>query len=144
MPPLNWSKLFLGFILVVLLAGVRAFESTLFYDPFIAYYKAEYAHLPFPKMDVQQLVLNLSFRYAINAILTLVFIYVLFGKKGYVKVSALLLTIFGVLLLLSFMMVLSAWGEESKMTLFYIRRFLIQPLFLLLFIPAFLYQEKVK
>ncbi|MFY7758816.1 MAG: exosortase F system-associated membrane protein, partial [Flavobacterium stagni] len=31
-----------------------------------------------------------------------------------------------------------------KVELFYLRRFLIQPLFLLLFVPAFYYQKRIK
>jgi exosortase F-associated protein len=34
--------------------------------------------------------------------------------------------------------------KENNFVLFYIRRFLIQPLFLLLFIPAFFYQKRIK
>ena len=36
------------------------------------------------------------------------------------------------------------FGETNKMNLFYIRRFIIQPIFLILFIPAFYYQKKIK
>jgi exosortase F-associated protein len=52
--------------------------------------------------------------------------------------------IFGSILMISFFFVLNFFGEQSKMILFYIRRFIIQPIFLLLFIPAFYYQKKVK
>ncbi|NBU81103.1 MAG: exosortase F system-associated protein, partial [Flavobacteriaceae bacterium] len=50
----------------------------------------------------------------------------------------------GSILMISFVFVLTFFAEESKMTLFYIRRFLIQPIFILLFIPGFYYQKKIK
>ena len=36
--------------LVLLLILIRAFENTLFYDPFLNYFKSEYANLPFPEI----------------------------------------------------------------------------------------------
>jgi exosortase F-associated protein len=52
--------------------------------------------------------------------------------------------ILGSVLMISFIFILTFFGEENKMTLFYIRRFLIQPIFILLFIPAFYYQFEIK
>jgi exosortase F-associated protein len=61
-----------------------------------------------------------------------------------VKFSILLYMILGSILMISFFFVLNFFGEESKMTLFYIRRFIIQPIFILLFIPAFYYQKQIR
>jgi exosortase F-associated protein len=51
--------------------------------------------------------------------------------------------LFFIILISLFFIVLFFFGETNKMTLFYIRRFLIQPIFLLLFLPAFYYQKKI-
>lgn len=130
--------------LVLLLILIRAFENTLFYDPFLNYFKSEYANLPFPEISVVKLFLSLGFRFYLNSVISLFLLYVIFNDGKMVKFSILLYMILGSVLMISFFFVLKFFGEESKMTLFYIRRFLIQPIFILLFIPAFYYQNRVK
>jgi exosortase F-associated protein len=70
-------------------------------------------------------------------------LYVIFKDTKIVKFSMLLYMILGSILMISFIFVLTFFGEENKMTLFYLRRFLIQPIFIMLFIPAFYYQKQV-
>jgi len=136
---------FLSIVLIILaLVGIRTFEDTLFYDPFLDYFQQEYAHLPFPKMHTIKLFFSLGFRYYLNSIASIALLYVLFKDKKFTKFSVLLYIILGSILMISFFFVLNFFGEESKMTLFYIRRFIIQPLFVILFIPAFYYQKRIK
>lgn len=130
--------------LVLLLILIRAFENTLFYDPFLNYFKSEYANLPFPEISVVKLFLSLGFRFYLNSVISLFLLYVIFNDGKMVKFSILLYMILGSVLMISFFFVLKFFGEESKMTLFYIRRFLIQPIFILLFIPAFYYQKQIR
>ena len=130
--------------LVLLLILIRAFENTLFYDPFLNYFKSEYANLPFPEISVVKLFLSLGFRFYLNSVISLFLLYVIFNDGKMVKFSILLYMILGSILMISFFFVLNFFGEESKMTLFYIRRFIIQPIFILLFIPAFYYQKKIR
>lgn len=131
-------------LIVLLLIAIRAFEHTIFYDPFLSYFKQEYAHLPFPQIQIVKLFFSLGFRYYLNSVLSIGLLYVLFKDKKFTKFSILLYMILGSILMISFFFVLEFFGEESKMTLFYIRRFIIQPIFLLLFIPAFYYQKRMK
>lgn len=130
--------------LVLLLILIRAFENTLFYDPFLNYFKSEYANLPFPEISVVKLFLSLGFRFYLNSVISLFLLYVIFNDGKMVKFSILLYMILGSVLMISFFFVLKFFGEESKMTLFYIRRFIIQPIFILLFIPAFYYQKQIR
>lgn len=130
--------------LILLLVLIRAFENTLFYDPFLNYFKSEYANLPFPEISVVKLFLSLGFRFYLNSVISLFLLYVIFNDGKMVKFSILLYMILGSILMISFFFVLNFFGEESKMTLFYIRRFIIQPIFVLLFIPAFYYQKRVR
>ncbi|MBM6498520.1 MAG: exosortase F system-associated protein [Flavobacterium sp.] len=130
--------------LVLLLISIRAFENTLFYDPFLNYFKSEYANLPFPEISVVKLFLSLGFRFYLNSVISLFLLYVIFNDGKMVKFSILLYMILGSILMISFFFVLNFFGEESKMTLFYIRRFIIQPIFILLFIPAFYYQKQIR
>jgi exosortase F-associated protein len=140
----NRIKLFWSLFLILLLVLIRAFEETLFYDPFLNYYKSEYSHLPFPEINIFKLFFSLGMRFYLNSVISLFLLYVLFKDTKIVKFSILLYMILGSVLMISFIFVLTFFGEENKMTLFYIRRFIIQPIFILLFIPGFYYQKQIK
>jgi exosortase F-associated protein len=127
---------------VLLLALIRANEDILFYDPFLNYFKTDYHNLPLPKIQNVPLFFGLVFRYFLNTVLSLAMIYVLFKDIEAVKFASILYLVFFAVLVAVFFFVFSFFGEANKMTLFYIRRFLIQPIFLLLFLPAFYYQKQ--
>ena len=140
----NKGKIGWSLFLILLLVLIRAFENTLFYDPFLNYYKDEYAHLPFPKINIFKLFFSLGMRFYLNSVISLFLLYVIFKDTQIVKFTAFLYMVLGSVLMISFIFMLNFFGEENKMTLFYIRRFLIQPIFILLFIPAFYYQKQIK
>jgi exosortase F-associated protein len=129
-------------VLVFFLATIRIFEKSLFYDPLLNYFKSDYTNLPLPLLNKINLFFGLFFRYILNTVVSIAIIYVAFKDFGLVKFASILYLIFFVILIGIFFFVLSFYGEESKMTLFYIRRFLIQPLLLLLFIPGFYIQKQ--
>ena len=139
----NKLKVIYTSVLILLLVLIRLFENQLFYDPFLNYFKREYYSLPFPKFNVFKLFFSLGFRFYLNMVISLGLLYVLFDDRKIVKFSIFLFMLLGSILLISFFFVLTFFGEESKMTLFYIRRFLIHPILILLFIPGFYYQKKM-
>ncbi len=139
----NKEKIGWCLFLIVLLVLIRAFEETLFYDPFLEYYKSEYSQLTFPKINIFKLFFSLGIRFYLNSVISLLLLYVLFKDRQIVKFTALLYMILGSVLMISLIFTLTFFGEENKMTLFYIRRFLIHPIFILLFIPAFYYQKQL-
>ncbi|MFN3967959.1 exosortase F system-associated membrane protein [Flavobacterium sp.] len=140
----NKSKVFWSLFLIGLLICIRLFEDNLFYDPFLAYFKSEYAHAKLPQFNVFKLFFSLGMRFYFNSVISLFLLYVIFKDTKIVKFSMLLYMILGSMLMISFIFVLTFFGEENKMTLFYLRRFLIQPIFIMLFIPAFYYQKLAK
>lgn len=140
----NKSKVFWSLFLIGLLICIRLFEDNLFYDPFLAYFKSEYAHAKLPQFNVFKLFFSLGMRFYFNSVISLFLLYVIFKDTKIVKFSMLLYMILGSILMISFIFVLTFFGEENKMTLFYLRRFLIQPIFVMLFIPAFYYQKLAK
>ena len=140
----NKLNIAIGIFLIALLIAVRAFEDTLFYDPFLNYFKTNYTNLPYPIVNPIKLFLSLGFRYYLNSMISLAVLYLIFRDFKIVKFSTFLYILFGCVLMISFFFVLLKLGSENKMTLFYIRRFIIQPIFLILFIPAFYYQIKIK
>lgn len=139
----NKLNIGIGFFLMLLLIAIRAFEDNLFYDPFLNYYKDNFTNLPFPVINPIKLFFSLGFRYYLNSIISLAFLYLIFKDSKIVKFSTFLYILFGSILMISFFFVLLKLGENNKMSLFYIRRFIIQPIFLILFIPAFYYQKRI-
>jgi len=135
-------RIALAMLFVLLLALIRAYEDSLFYDPFLNYFKTDYYNLPLPEIDILQLFFGLFFRYFLNTLLSLSIIYALFKDIEAVKFASMLYFIFFVILIIGFFFVLFYIGETDKMALFYVRRFIIQPIFLLLFLPAFYYQKQ--
>ncbi|RTZ03043.1 exosortase F system-associated protein [Flavobacterium bomense] len=129
---------------VVLLVLVRAFENQLFYDPFLDFFKKDFAKLPLPSFNAVQLFYGLLFRYTLNTAISLGIIYVLFKEIMMVKFAFVLYYfLFMILMVAFFYIIYFTWGNHNWI-LFYIRRFLIQPIFLLLFVPGFYYQKQNK
>jgi exosortase F-associated protein len=139
----NKMKILLIVLLIALFAVIRMFENQLFYDPFLDFFKSEFQLMPLPTFDGFQLFLSLFLRYLLNAIVSLAIIYVAFKEVELVKFSAVLYGIFFVILTIVFFSIIHFYGNTNNLLLFNIRRFLIQPIFVLLFVPAFYYQKKV-
>lgn len=140
---LNYKKeIALSLMLVFLLALIRLFEEY-FYDPFLAYFRSDYMEKPFPQYDSFNLFFSLFLRYALNSLISIAIIQVLFKDLGLSKFAGILYLVFFILLIAVFFSILSFSDQENNLLLFYVRRFLIQPLFLLLFVPAFFYQNKI-
>jgi exosortase F-associated protein len=129
-------------VLVLLLLLIRAFENELFYDPFLAYFKNDYLVGALPDYDGSELFFGLCFRYFLNAVISIGIVYALFEERKLVLFTAALYLVFFVLLICAFF-VLIHMETQNNLLIFYVRRFLIQPLFLLLFVPAFYYQKRV-
>jgi exosortase F-associated protein len=136
----NKIKIVQLLFLVGLFAFIRAFENQLFYDPFLNYFKSENLSI-YPEVNSVKLYFSLFFRYFLNSIISLAILYVLFRDFSLLKFSAFLLLIFLILLLISFAILLNYFDESHNMILFYVRRFIIQPIFILLFIPGFYFQK---
>ncbi len=137
------SDLFFVIILLLSLVAIRTFEDDIFYDPFLNYFKLNYINLPLPIYNPVKLFLSLGFRYYLNSIVSLGLIYLLFKDSKIIKFSTFLYVFLGSILLISFFFMLKVGGVENKMNLFYVRRFVIQPIFIMLFIPAFYYQKRM-
>ena len=134
-------KIIITIIIVISFGIIRAFENQLFYDPFLVYFESDFKSKPFPEVDLLKLFGGLLFRYFLNTILSLLLIYSLFKDLEMMKFSAFLYAFFLVLLFGFFFIILKFYPEGSWI-LFYVRRFIIQPIFVLLFIPAFYYQQQ--
>lgn len=135
------TQIFLVILAIVGFALIRNYEEDLFYDPFIGFFKNDFFNQELPQFLEWKLLLHLFLRYVVNTILSLFIIYILFRNKGFLKLAFVLYIVFFVILMLLFLVVIHFFSDQL-MVLFYIRRFIIQPLFLLLFIPGFYFQQQ--
>lgn len=136
------TDVFLIILCVLALAFIRFFEDTLFYDPFLKYFKNDYLNLPFPDYNGIGLFFSLLFRYVLNTSLSIAVIYFLFKDISLTKFASVLYLVLFLILILMFFVIVLFFDEKSNFILFYVRRFIVQPLFLVLFIPAFYFQKK--
>ncbi len=133
-------KIAIVILLVVLLVSVRYFED-LFYDPLILFFKEDYLHNQLPEINLSLLFVNYGLRYFINSFISLILIWVIYHNKSYMRFSGYFYLI-SFVLLLSLLYFLLQINQPAYFTiLFYVRRFIIQPVFILLLLPAFYYQQ---
>lgn len=137
----NKKRLFYIGLALLGLILVRTFEDELFYDPFLSFFKTDYQNKPLPDLNCYLLFGNLLLRYAVNTFFSLIIIRLLFNEKNLMIFSGYLFLFLFVILVAIFFSLLHFSKQPDYLFLFYIRRFLIQPLFLVLFIPAFYYQQ---
>ncbi|MEL1252764.1 exosortase F system-associated protein [Flavobacterium sp. DGU38] len=137
----NKFKISISILIILCLGSIRALENQLFYDPFLVYFDSDFKGIPFPVTDNFKLLTGLLLRYTLNTVLSLALIYVLFRDVEILKFSTFLYAFFLVLLLGMFFSILKYFPDAGWL-LFYVRRFIIQPIFVLLFVPAFYYQQQ--
>ena len=121
-------------ILVLSLLLIRMFEKDLFYDPFLEFFHGDTQNKILPEFDTLKLFLGLLLRYFMNGILTILILYFLFKDFSILKLTSFLLLFFFVVLIILFFSLLHFSKSPDYLFVFYIRRFLIQPLFLILFV----------
>jgi len=128
----------IGF-LVVLLAIIRFYEKSLFYDPLIDFYRADYLHGGIPQFETGKFLLNVFFRFWLNSALSLAILYVAFLDKNILKFSFFLYLILFVASFSIFDFLIFNIQDKHFLALFYVRRFLIHPIFVIILLPAFYY-----
>ncbi|MDT0643651.1 exosortase F system-associated protein [Zunongwangia sp. F363] len=137
---MRYFKKILGIgVLVILLILIRMFENELFYDPLIAFYQRDYLHHQVPEYDFWLLLLNVFLRFLLNTLISLGILYVAFEDRSIIKFSFLLYVILLLVAGFAFVFLLLNIEYEHYLALFYVRRFLIHPIFILILLPAFHY-----
>jgi len=136
------TRILLVSILFVLLFLVRAYEMDLFYDPLIVYFQNDYLYSSIPEINSWRLVVDMLFRYSINSVISLGIIHLIFQNKKYVKFSGFLLMLAFMIMIVIFSFLLRSNFESGYLLPFYIRRFIVHPLFLIILLPAFYYHKR--
>jgi len=137
----KFYKYFIVAFLFILLALIRWFENELFYDPYLLFFHNDYLYMDSPRQEVFKLVINTSFRYLLNTILSLVILYVFFKEKSLIKFSSVIYLVSYILLIVCYLYFVLDPKQENYYIFFNLRRFLIQPIILLLLFPAFYYNK---
>lgn len=126
--------------LFVLLVLIRANEA-IFGDPFIYYFKYDYLVGEQPEYNFWGLLLSHSLRYDLNAIISLVILYVIFESEELIKFSLIIYVIGFLVLFPMYYLLIQYMDASNYQAAFYVRRFLIHPIFVLILIPAFYYNR---
>lgn len=121
---------------------VRAFEETLFYDPFLAFFKSDFQNSTLPIFATLPLFFGLVFRFSLNTIFSLAILYCFFKQTQMLLFASKLYMLVLLILLLAFFAIVFLFESPNYMIFFYVRRFLIQPMLLMLFFPAFYLQYR--
>jgi exosortase F-associated protein len=134
-------KITLFVLLILGLVLVRMFEDSMFYDPLTSFFKTDHTTEALPKFETAKLLLHTAFRFLLNTLLSLAVLWVAFRNSEVIKLSLFLYAIAFILLFGLFWYFLATSEAGNHMALFYVRRFLIQPLFLLVLLPAFYFKR---
>ena len=137
----KFYKYLLVAFLFILLGLIRWFENELFYDPYLLFFHNDYLYMDSPRQEVFKLVINTSFRYLLNTILSLVILYVFFKEKSLIKFSSVIYLVSYILLMVCYLYFVLDPKQENYYIFFNLRRFLIQPIILLLLFAAFYYNK---
>jgi exosortase F-associated protein len=132
----------IGF-LFLLLGIVRVFEDDLFYDPFILFYKQLHYIKETPNYSLIKILTYTFFRYSINCLISIAILFIAFRKKEVIRFSVIFYITLFIILISIYTITVINLTEESHQIFFYIRRFLIQPIFILILLPAFYYQQNI-
>lgn len=138
MKVLNWFLVFLG---ISGLVAVRVFEDQLFYDPFLNFFHEANKHALFPDFDWAKLFVGHLFRFSLNLFFSAVVVQFVFKNKRWTFQAAILITIVFAITFPIYLFCVHTRFEIGYLFSFYMRRFVIQPLILLLIIPMFYYRE---
>jgi len=139
----KWFRLAIIGVLIILLMLVRAFGDKLFYDPFISYFEYDYLHKTIPGFASMKLFFHIFLRYATNTLISLAIIYVAFRNRRLIKFSIKFYVVAFIVLSIVYYLLLRAGMNNGYLFTFYVRRFLIHPVFVLILLPAFYYQKRL-
>ena len=139
----KWGEYILIVALVFLLALIRFFEDYLFYDPYLQFFENDYLYIDSPRQEALKLVLFTTLRYVLNSVISIGILFIVFKSKSIVKFAIVIYGIAYLFLLVAFLYFVINPKQEDYYLFFNIRRFLIQPLILVVLLPAF-YYNKIK
>ncbi len=137
---LSWLLVLAG---VCGLVGVRMLEDAIFYDPFLNYFHEANKNISLPQFEWGKLILSHLFRFILNLFFSCIIIHFLFKNKEWTMQGAVLITIIFAITFPIYLYCIYNQFEIGYLFSFYMRRFVIQPLILLLIVPLFYYRKQM-
>jgi exosortase F-associated protein len=137
----KWIKYILLLVLFSLLILIRAFEEQLFYDPYLTFFQNDYLYIDSPRREIARLVVYTALRYALNTVVSLAILYMVFKDRNILEFSVIIYIIAFMVLLVIYLYFVINPKQEDYYMFFNVRRFLIQPIILILLLPAFYYYK---
>ena len=135
------AKYILLFFLFSLLVLIRFFENELFYDPYLTFFENDYLYIDSPRREVLKVTAFTTLRYLLNTVISLSILYVFYKDISIIKFSILTYVVAYFILILIYLYFVINPKQEDYYLFFNIRRFLIQPIILILLLPAFYYHK---
>ena len=126
-------------VLFGLLVLIRVFEKELFYDPYLAFFQNDYLYIDSPRREIFKVTLFTSLRYVLNTLISLGILFVVFKDKSVLKFSAFIYALAFVILIAIYLYFVVNPRQEDYYLFFNVRRFIIQPIILMMLLPAFYY-----
>ncbi|MCF7567583.1 exosortase F system-associated protein [Sabulilitoribacter arenilitoris] len=137
----KFTKYALLFVLFGLLIVIRWFENELFYDPYLGFFKSDYLYADSPSVEIFKVTAFTILRYALNTLISLTILFVIFKDKSVIKFSGFIYAIAFILLIAAYLYFVLNPKQDTYYMFFNVRRFLIQPIILILLLPAFYYHK---
>lgn len=137
----KWLRWILVVVGIAGLIAVRVVEDEWFYDPFIQYFKGDYRNGAFPDFNWFQLILGHCFRFVLNLLFSAMLLHLLFLNRQWTLQGILLMVLVFAITFPIYLFCIYTKFEMGYLFSFYMRRFVIQPLILLLIIPMFYYRK---
>ena len=125
------------------LIGVRYLENILFYDPFLKYFASTSSNPAFPQFEWTRLIGSHLFRFLLNLIFSLGIVHFLFFNKKWTFQAMVLITLSFIIFFPIYLYSVYTEFSFGNLFSFYIRRFVIQPLPILLIVPLFYHRKNL-
>ncbi len=123
--------------------GVRMLEDQIFYDPFLNYFHEGNKNISFPEFEWGKLIVSHLFRFILNLFFSCIIIHFLFKIKDWTVQGAVLISIIFAITFPIYLYCIYDRFDIGYLFSFYMRRFVIQPLILLLIVPLFYYRKQM-
>lgn len=138
---LRWIFVLIG---VFGLISVRILEDKIFYDPFLGFFKSADQNAVFPNFVWGKMIISYLFRFALNAFFSLWIVHFLFKNKEWTKQAFVLIILVFAIVFPIYLFCINDKFQFGYLFSFYVRRFVIQPLAVLLIVPIFYYRKKIR
>ncbi|MFC4686305.1 exosortase F system-associated protein [Epilithonimonas pallida] len=137
---LRWFLVICG---ILGLIAIRGLEDKLFYDPFLHFFKSANQNEVFPNFIWEKLILSYLLRFGLNTFFSLVIVHFLFQNKDWTKQAFILIALVFLIVFPIYLYCIYDRFQFGYLFSFYVRRFVIQPLTVILLIPVFYYRKKI-